>query len=136
MAAGTGLFVSFEFTLIGLGRSTVDSDYPHSAGAAAESVHEAHNRLSFRPSGAQPGATLTALTVGSLAEPILAQYFMSMLEWTGLGESAAGPATLILALIVIMVLSTVYGELVSKDITITQPLAVTCVTAYPVMALN
>ncbi|KAA9290099.1 MULTISPECIES: hemolysin family protein [Corynebacterium] len=136
LTAGTGLFVAFEFALTGLERSTIDADRARSADAPAEAVHNAHNRLSFHLSGAQLGITLTTLATGFLAEPVLAQYFTPMLHWMGLSESAAGPTALILALIVATMLSMVYGELVPKNVAITEPLAAARVTARPVMAFN
>ena len=136
LTAGTGLFVAFEFALTGLERSTIDADRESSADAAADSVQRAHNKLSFHLSGAQLGITLTTLATGFLAEPVLAGYFTPMLSWVGLGEAAAGPTALILALIVATALSMVYGELVPKNIAITEPLAVARVTARPVMVFN
>ena len=136
LTAGTGLFVAFEFAVTGLERSAIDNDVKKRGDGQAHSVRKAHNRLSFHLSGAQLGITLTTLATGFLAEPVLARYFTPMLEWAGLSESATGPTALVLALIVATGLSMIYGELVPKNVAITEPLGVARVTARPVMWFN
>ena len=136
LTAGTGLFVAFEFAVTGLERSAIDNDVAKRGDGPAHSVRKAHNKLSFHLSGAQLGITLTTLATGFLAEPVLARYFTPMLEWAGLSESATGPTALILALIVATGLSMIYGELVPKNVAITEPLGVARVTARPVMWFN
>lgn len=136
LTAGTGLFVAFEFALTGLERSAIDNDVKKRGDGPAHSVSKAHNRLSFHLSGAQLGITLTTLATGFLAEPVLARYFTPMLEWAGLSESATRPTALVLALIVATGLSMIYGELVPKNVAITEPLGVARVTARPVMWFN
>lgn len=136
LTAGTGLFVAFEFALTGLERSTIDTDVKARGDRAAKSVAKAHNRLSFHLSGAQLGITLTTLATGFLAEPVLAKYFTPLLEWAGMSEAASAPTALILALIVATTLSMVYGELVPKNIAITDPLMVARFSTRPVVWFN
>ena len=136
LTAGTGLFVAFEFAVTGLERSAIETDVEKRGDGPAHSVRKAHNKLSFHLSGAQLGITLTTLATGFLAEPVLARYFTPMLEWIGLSESATGPTALVLALIVATGLSMIYGELVPKNVAITEPLGVARVTARPVMWFN
>lgn len=136
LTACTGLFVAFEFALTGLERSTIETDVAKNNDGPANSVQGAHNQLSFHLSGAQLGITLTTLATGFLAEPVLAKYFTPLLTWAGLSETAATPTALILALIVATSLSMVYGELVPKNIAITNSLGVARFSARPVMAFN
>ncbi|WJZ02582.1 hemolysin family protein [Corynebacterium freiburgense] len=136
LTAGTGFFVAIEFALTGLERSVIDNHVASHGDAKAKAVQAAHNNLSFELSGAQLGITITTLATGFLAEPILAQYFTPLLEFIGLGQSTAPAVALVLALIVATLLSMVYGELVPKNMAITDPLRTARFTVIPVRIFN
>lgn len=136
LTAGTGFFVAIEFALTGLERSVIDNHVVSHGDAKARAVQAAHNNLSFELSGAQLGITITTLATGFLAEPILAQYFTPLLEFIGLGQSTAPAVALVLALIVATLLSMVYGELVPKNMAITDPLRTARFTVIPVRIFN
>lgn len=136
LTASTGLFVAIEFAMTGLERSTVEAHVREKGDAAARAVAHNHANLSFALSGAQLGITLTTLASGFLAEPVLGKYFTPLLELVGLPESAATTVALILALIVATFLSMVFGELVPKNIAITEPLATARFVVPPVAAFN
>lgn len=136
LTASTGLFVAIEFALTGLERSTIDSHVQEKGDKTALAVQRDHGNLSFVLSGAQLGITLTTLATGFLAEPVLAQFFGPALELIGLQESASRAVALVLALIVATTLSMVFGELVPKNIAITNPLATARFVVPPVNAFN
>ena len=69
---GTAIFVAAEFSLTALERSQVENQLRTVGDARAKQVHKAHQTLSFQLSGAQVGITITTLTIGYLAEPIIA----------------------------------------------------------------
>ena len=132
----TGLFVAIEFAITGLERATIDSHVKQVGDRRALAIKEAHNNLSFELSGAQLGITITTLATGYLAEPILARYFTPALELVGLSDNAAPAVSLVLAMIVATLLSMVYGELVPKNMAITNPLTTARVTVGPVRLFN
>ena len=136
LTASTGLFVAIEFAMTGLERSTVEAHVREKGDAAARAVAHSHANLSFALSGAQLGITLTTLASGFLAEPVLGKFFTPLLELVGLPESASTTVALILALIVATFLSMVFGELVPKNIAITEPLATARFVVPPVAAFN
>ena len=136
LTVGTGFFVAIEFALTGLERSTIDNHVENKGDATARAIQKAHNKLSFELSGAQLGITITTLATGYLAEPILAQYFTPALELVGLSDNAAPAVSLVLAMIVATLLSMVYGELVPKNMAITNPLTTARVTVGPVRLFN
>src|SRR6478672_30820 len=78
--------------------------------------------LSTQLSGAQVGITVTTLALGFVMEPSLASLLSGPLEAIGLSEGAATSTAVILALIVATALSMVFGELVPKNIAISEPL--------------
>lgn len=136
LTAGTGFFVAIEFALTGMERSVIDNHVAAQGDTKAKAIQAAHNNLSFELSGAQLGITITTLATGFLAEPILAQYFTPLLDYFGLGPKTAPAVALILALIIATLLSMVYGELVPKNMAITDPLRTARFTVIPVRAFN
>lgn len=132
----TGVFVAVEFAMTGLERSTIDENARTKGDGTAKLVQKAHGQLSFLLSGAQLGITITTLATGYLAEPILAKFFNPLLELMGLSEAAAMPIALVLSLIVATVLSMVFGELVPKNLAITNPLDAARATVRPVWVFN
>ena len=125
-----------DIALAGLERSTIDNHVENKGDATARAIQKAHNKLSFELSGAQLGITITTLATGYLAEPILARYFTPALELVGLSDNAAPAVSLVLAMIVATLLSMVYGELVPKNMAITNPLTTARVTVGPVRLFN
>lgn len=136
LTASTGLFVAIEFAMTGLERSVVDAHVQEKGDKTAKAVQRDHSNLSFVLSGAQLGITVTTLATGFLAEPVLARFFGPALELVGLSEQAARPVALVLALTVATILSMVFGELVPKNIAITNPLATARFVVPPVNAFN
>jgi CBS domain containing-hemolysin-like protein len=123
LTAGTAIFVAAEFSLTALERSQVDSHLRTVGDARAKNVHKAHQSLSFQLSGAQVGITITTLTIGYLAEPIIAGWVEPPLSALGLPAGAAHPIALGVALLLANVISMVFGELVPKNLAISKPLA-------------
>src|SRR6201993_931310 len=72
LTVGTAVFVSAEFSLTALERSTVDAN-ARSGGRRDRLVQRAHRTLSFQLSGAQIGISITTLITGYLAQPLIAR---------------------------------------------------------------
>lgn len=136
LTASTGLFVAIEFAMTGLERSVLEAHVQEKGDKTAKAVQRDHSNLSFVLSGAQLGITLTTLATGFLVEPVLAQFFGPALQLVGLNESASRAVAIVLALIVATILSMVFGELVPKNIAITNPLATARFVVPPVNAFN
>ncbi|AZA11388.1 hemolysin family protein [Corynebacterium gerontici] len=136
LTASTGLFVAIEFALTGLERSTIENDVQRRDDHRAKAVQRDFQNLSFVLSGAQLGITLTTLATGFLAEPILAKFFTPLLSLLGVPSEATTPIALVVALLVATMLSMVFGELVPKNVAITNPLATARTVVTPVHAFN
>ncbi|HEY0452598.1 hemolysin family protein [Actinophytocola sp.] len=119
---GTAVFVAAEFSLTALERSQVESHLRRVGDARAKRVHQAHQTLSFQLSGAQVGITITTLTMGYIAEPIIVGWIRPILSLLSVPASAAHPIALVLALLLANVISMVFGELVPKNLAIARPL--------------
>lgn len=136
LTASTGLFVAIEFALTGLERSTIEAEVALRGDKRSKAVKRDHQNLSFVLSGAQLGITVTTLATGYLAEPILDKFFTPLLELLGVPESATSTIALVLALFVATLLSMVFGELVPKNLAITNPMDTARFVVGPVNAFN
>jgi CBS domain containing-hemolysin-like protein len=135
LTLGTALFVAAEFSLVALDRSTVERAAASGERGAA-SVLGAVRSLSTQLSGAQVGITATTLVVGYLVQPALADLLRAPLEATGLDEDLAIPISVVLALVLATAFSMVVGELVPKNLAISEPMATAKIVAPPMRAFT
>src|SRR6185503_11850565 len=89
LTAGTAVFVSAEFSLTALERSTVDAN-ARSGGRRDQIVQRAHRTLSFQLSGAQVGISITTLITGYLAEPLVARLLEPVFAAFSVSAGVAG----------------------------------------------
>src|SRR6476469_2535471 len=99
LTAGTAVFVSAEFSLTALERSTVDAN-ARSGGRRDKLVARAHRTLSFQLSGAQVGISITTLITGYLAEPLVARLLEPAFTAMSLSRDVSGGLALALALLI------------------------------------
>ncbi|RMI32399.1 hemolysin family protein [Nocardia stercoris] len=135
LTAGTALFVSAEFSLTTVERSTVEAR-ARTGDRRDRMVRRAHRTLSFQLSGAQLGITITTLVTGYIAEPVLSGLFRPLGTAVGLGDRGAEQLAVVLSLVLATSLSMVYGELVPKNIAIAKPIASARLTAGPMIAFS
>ncbi|HEX5142713.1 MAG TPA: hemolysin family protein [Mycobacterium sp.] len=130
LTAGTALFVSAEFSLTALERSTVDAN-ARTGDRRDRFVQQAHRTLSFQLSGAQIGISITTLATGYLAEPVVARLLHPVLGWVGLPVRLADGIAVFGALLIATSLSMVFGELVPKNLAVARPVPTARATAGP-----
>jgi CBS domain containing-hemolysin-like protein len=130
LTAGTAVFVSAEFSLTALERSTVDAN-ARTGGRRDQLVQRAHRTLSFQLSGAQVGISITTLITGYLAEPLVAHLLEPVFAAMSLSPGLAGGLALALALLIATSVSMVFGELVAQYLAVAKPLPVARVVAGP-----
>lgn len=135
LTVGTAFFVAAEFALAALEKSGVDTR-AENGDARDRAVQTAHRSLSLQLSACQVGITLTTLVTGYLAEPLIARLLDPLLDAIGLPESTAMGVSLILALVIASYLSMVIGELVPKNLAITNPTGMARWTALPLLGFS
>ncbi|MEK8228977.1 CNNM domain-containing protein [Oerskovia sp. M15] len=79
--------------------------------------------LSTQLSGAQVGITVTNLAIGFLARPSIAVLLEGPLESAGLSATAVDSVAIAVALVLVTVVTMVFGELIPKNLAISRPLA-------------
>ncbi|WP_084317049.1 hemolysin family protein [Actinospica robiniae] len=123
LTALCAVFVAAEFSLTTVERSRVEQ-----AAAAgdrrAAGVLDAVRHLTIQLSAAQLGITVTSLVIGMAAEPSIATLLRGPLRALGLSPDTAQSAALVIGLLVSTGVLMVAGELVPKNLAITNPLGV------------
>src|SRR4030081_1690610 len=99
LTAGTAVFVSAEFSLTALERSTVDAN-ARTGGRRDKLVQRAHRTLSFQLSGAQVGISITTLITGYLAAPLGARLLEPVFTAMSLAPGVSAGLALALALFI------------------------------------
>ncbi|WP_343599974.1 hemolysin family protein [Mycobacterium sp.] len=121
LTAGTALFVSAEFSLTTLERSTVEAN-ARDGGRRNRYVRRAHQSLSFQLSGAQLGISITTLVIGYLSEPLVAELPHPVMDALGVPDRVGDGVVAFLTLLAVTSVSMVFGELVPKYLAIARPL--------------
>jgi CBS domain containing-hemolysin-like protein len=116
---GNGFFVAAEFSLIAARRTVVEPLATTSARARA--ALRAMNDIPLMVAGAQLGITICSLGLGALAEPAVAHLLEAPFAALRLPEQARHPVAFALALVVVVYLHTVVGEMVPKNLTLSGP---------------
>ncbi|MEX0620551.1 MAG: hemolysin family protein [Solirubrobacterales bacterium] len=115
-----GGFVAAEFSFVTVDRSTVDRE-AEAGDRRAIGVRSALRRLSTHLSAAQIGITITNLLIGFLAEPAISSLLEGPLGAAGVAEGAVSGVALFVGFIIANALTMVFGELVPKNLAITNP---------------
>jgi CBS domain containing-hemolysin-like protein len=116
---GNGVFVGGEFALIASRRTALE---PLAATSKrARWALSAMNQIPLMIAGAQLGITICSLGLGALAEPALAHVLEGPFEALGLPDNMLHPVAFVLALVIVVFMHTVVGEMVPKNITLAGP---------------
>ncbi|MUN39197.1 hemolysin family protein [Actinomadura litoris] len=124
LTVATGYFVAQEFAFVTADRPLLDQRAAEGDRAAARAVR-VMERLSFMLSGAQLGITVTALVVGFIAKPALADLIGPALRAAGVPAGASGGVAVALGFALATIVQMVLGELFPKNLALAraEPLA-------------
>lgn len=120
ITAATGYFVAQEFAYMAVDRSRLKARAA-AGDAAAERALAVTRRTSFMLSGAQLGITVTALTVGYVAEPLIGEALGEALGGVGVPDGIGIGIGVALALLLSTLIQMVFGELFPKNLAIARP---------------
>lgn len=123
LTIGTGFFVASEFSLVNLERTELEARNERGE-RGLNRVIKALKRTSTHLSSAQLGITLTTMLTGFLAEPSLSVLLREPLSGLGFSDDTTSAISLVLAMVLATLFSSVIGELVPKNLAIAVPLAV------------
>ncbi|MFB4316098.1 hemolysin family protein [Actinomadura sp. 21ATH] len=119
LTAATGWFVAVEFAFVTADRVELEQRAREGDAKAARAVR-VMERLSFMLSGAQLGITVTALVVGFIAKPALADLVAPALEAAGVPAAAVGGIAVAAGFALATIVQMVLGELFPKNLALAK----------------
>ncbi|GAA1569187.1 hemolysin family protein [Actinomadura kijaniata] len=119
LTAATGYFVAQEFAFVTADRIALEQRARSGDRGAARAVR-VMERLSFMLSGAQLGITVTALVVGFIAKPALADLIAPPLRALGTPRAMVDGAALTAGFVLATVVQMVLGELFPKNLALAR----------------
>lgn len=127
-------FVGAEFAIISARRSSIEPRAEEGS-RAARTVLWAMEHVSLMLATAQLGITVCSVTLGAVAEPALAHAVEPALHSLGLPSGAAHGVAVAIALLVIVGLHVVVGEMVPKNSAVSSPDRAALVFGPPLVAI-
>jgi CBS domain containing-hemolysin-like protein len=120
LLAGNALFVGAEFAVISARRSAMEVRAERGS-RAAKTVLWAMENVSLMLACAQLGITICSILLGVLVEPALAHSLEGVTRAVGLPEGSAHGVAVVIALVIIVGLHVVVGEMVPKNVAVSSP---------------
>ncbi|MFC6088426.1 hemolysin family protein [Saccharothrix sp. BKS2] len=120
LVAGNAFFVGAEFAIITARRDRLEA-LAERGSARARAVIRAGRELPLLIAGAQLGITLCSLGLGALGEPAVAAMLEAPFHGVGVPDAVRHGVAFALALIIVVALHTVLGEMVPKNLAIAGP---------------
>ena len=122
-----GFFVAAEFAFTASRAEVVEEIQTRAARAAAKAMKQ----LSQTLAGAQVGITLATLLLGFVAEPSVAHLLETLFGWVPISDRLLHTIALVVALLIVVFLHMVIGEMAPKNIAIATPERLALLLAIP-----
>jgi CBS domain containing-hemolysin-like protein len=120
LLAGNAFFVGGEFAIITARRDRLEA-LAERGSSRARTVIKAQRELPLLIAGAQLGITLCSLALGAVGEPAVAALLEVPFEAVGMPTALQHGISFALALIIVVALHTILGEMVPKNLAIAGP---------------
>ena len=120
LLAGNAFFVGAEFAIITARRDRLEALAERGSSRARTAI-KAGRELPLLIAGAQLGITLCSLALGAVGEPAVAALLEVPFEAVGVPTALRHGISFALALIVVVALHTILGEMVPKNLAIAGP---------------
>ena len=120
LLAGNAFFVGAEFAVTSSRRSQLEP-LAETGDARAATALWALQNVSRMLATAQLGVTLCSTGLGAVAEPAIAHALAPLLAAVGVGHAGSHAVAVVIALVIVVGLHVVAGEMVPKNISISSP---------------
>ncbi len=134
LLAANAFFVGAEFALISARRSQIEPA-AQAGSRMARSTLRAMENVSLVMAGAQLGITICSLGLGAVGEPAVAHLIEPVLHAAHVPDQLLHPIAFAIALLVVVYLHVVLGEMVPKNIAIAGPERAALVLGPPMMGI-
>ena len=135
LLVGNAFFVGAEFAVTSARRASLEP-LAQAGDRRARTALWALEHVSRMLATAQLGVTLCSTTLGMVAEPAIAHLLSAPLRALGVSASGAHGVAVVLALLLVVYLHVVAGEMVPKNISISSPENAARWLAPPLVALS
>lgn len=132
LLALNAFFVGAEFALLSARRSQIEPK-ALAGSKAAKATLTAMENVSAVMAAAQLGITMCSLGLGAVGEPAVAHLLKPVFAAVGVPDQLVYPISFVLALLVVVFLHVVLGEMVPKNIAIAGPARAALVLGPPMM---
>jgi CBS domain containing-hemolysin-like protein len=120
LLAFNAFFVGAEFALVSARRSQIEPR-AQAGSRMARTTLRAMENVSMMMAAAQLGITICSVGLGAVGEPALAHLIEPLFHDLGVPEGFVHPVAFVLALLVVVFLHVVLGEMVPKNIALAGP---------------
>lgn len=127
-------FVGAEFALVSARRSQIEPRAQEGSRMARTTLRAMEN-VTQMMAGAQLGITICSLGLGAVGEPAVAHLIEPGFEALGVPEAFLHPIAFVLALLVVVFLHVVLGEMVPKNIALAGPDRAALLLGPPMLAI-
>lgn len=131
---GNAYFVASEFALVSARRTKVEP-FAANGSRMARTTLRAMEDLSHVIAAAQFGITVCSLGLGAVAEPSVSRLIAPLLHSLDVPDNWVHPIGFVFALLVVMYLHVVLGEMVPKNVSLAGPERAAVILGPPMMAL-
>lgn len=129
-----GFFVAAEFAVVTVRRSQIEP-LAKAGSRSAQVTLRAMENVTLMIATAQVGITLCSVGLGAVAEPALAHLLEPVLGALGLPEAVVHPVGFVIALLVVVSLHVVVGEMIPKNLAVALPTGVALVIVPMLVAV-
>ncbi|ALN14391.1 hemolysin family protein [Acidipropionibacterium acidipropionici] len=128
-------FVAGEFAVTSSRRAQIEPLYAERRRGSAKAMYALEN-VSHMLSICQLGVTVASTTLGVVAEPAIAHLVEGPLTAAGLPEASSHVVGFVVALLLVVYLHVVFGEMVPKNLSIAMPQNALLLLAPPLVAIG
>ncbi|MCF2710642.1 hemolysin family protein [Schaalia hyovaginalis] len=135
LLALNAFFVAGEFATTSSRRSQIEPLRAEGARGSAHAMY-ALEHVSLMLAICQLGVTVASTTLGVVAEPAIAHLFEGPLERLGVPTATSHVFGFVIALVIVLFLHVVFGEMVPKNISLADPARLLLLLAPPLVAIG
>lgn len=135
LLALNAFFVGAEFAVMSARRSRIEP-LADAGSKSAKTVLWALENVTLMLASCQLGVTLCSTSLGAVAEPAIASALIGPFESLGIPSAAAHSVAFVIALVVVVYLHVVIGEMVPKNLAVTVPEKSALILAPPLVLIT
>lgn len=135
LLAINAFFVGAEFAVMGARRSRVEPLAEQGKKSAQTTLYALEN-VTLMLATCQLGITVCSVALGAISEPAIAHWIEGPLMSLGVPQAMVHPIAIVIALVLVVYLHVVLGEMVPKNLAVTTPEKVSYILVPPLVIVS